>query len=247
MHDDRNQTLVAQSAPVHSIEDPFASVRTPECPMGPEVRATRGVQYPLVVLEGVERAAADRDFLVARVDSTDQKTHHLRSGISMLLGFLTAVVALFMNRNQPLTEMEGYLMYASLALAALSAISVLISFADTSVYSYGVSLREDLLPEGQSVSVYNDQLREMVKKKQDINSRMKAVSGTGLFAFTLILAIGYVAPVINGIPQTGDALLGLLRAIHHTLLTLLVLLVTVAVVATLGIIQLWTPRTMDED
>lgn len=199
-------------------------------------------QEVLPVIEDDRQLTLEAGFYVNRSDSMDMLMHHLRSGISILLGIVTAVILWLLSLTSPLDYVEDAFLLGSASLALLAVISLLLSFGDTSVRAYGTTLEEDLIPHTQKESQYIAQLREMLINKRKVTHQMKETIGVGLVLFIAVPAIRMLNPILSSIPAVpSEPLISALSFVSTGLMLFLIVMIGMIIVGNLGI------RIVDDD
>ncbi len=179
----------------------------------------------------------DVQFLLGRADNLDRVVHYLRSGISIMAGVFTAAIIWLLDRQRELTNVESVFITISAILVFFSIVAILFSFGDTSVYSHGKLLDEDLVPQGQSESVYKQQLTTVVTLKLRVITRMKTMVGLGLVVFVMFGGILSLSPIYQNQGLSGYLVVNFMETVSTLLMIFLFFFFAFAVVRMLGIIS----------
>lgn len=173
-------------------------------------------------------------FLLGRADNLDRVVHYLHSGISIMAGVFTAATIWLLDRQRELTYVESAFITISAILVFFSIVAILFSFGDTSVYSHGKVLDEDLVPQGQSEFVYKQQLTTAVTLKLRVITRMKTM--VGLVVFVMFGGILSLSPIYQNQGFSGYLVVDFMETISTLLMIFLFFFFAFAVVRMLGII-----------
>lgn len=149
------------------------------------------------VKEGIHEL--DADFLTRRADNLDREVHYHRSGVSILAGVFTGVIVLLLN-NETLSEVQSSIIVLCSILVFFSIISIFLSFSNTGVYVEGSRLKEHLLPEHVTETIYRKQLRGVVELKHDKITKMRTSVTVGLLLFIIYGAIIAANPILEATP-----------------------------------------------
>lgn len=190
----------------------------------------------LPIISDEKQQPFDRDFYLARSDGMDRLIHYQRSGISILLGIVIAIILWLLAYTAPLPPMENAFLLGSVSLAFFAVLALLVSFGDTRVRAYGVTLEEDLIPHSQTPSQYIAQIREMLLNKRKINRQMKKSIGFGLLLFITVPAMYILEPIYSAIPIVPtEPLVGTLSSISIMLMAFVLIIVGLVLVGNLGL------------
>jgi hypothetical protein len=193
---------------------------------------------PITPSEGAFKA--DYKFLIARSDNLDREIHYLRSGISLLAGVFTVIIAWLLDfgADRVLSLPEINLIIISSILVIFSILAILFSFGVTAVYSHGHYLYEDLVPDGQSKSTFTVQLKAAVSLKREKISRMKNTVALGFVLFLLFGGYLIFNPLYENLGQLSNFdIINNTRMLSQGLLIILFGLFALAVGITLGFVD----------